>query len=46
MARATGSSRDDLVEDAVIGYVDEPAYTREMIDRRFDDLEGLHGEAD
>jgi hypothetical protein len=28
-----------LVEDAVIGYFDELAQTREMLDRRFDDLE-------
>jgi hypothetical protein len=28
-----------LVEDAVIGYVDELTRTREMLDRRFDDLE-------
>ena len=28
-----------MVEDAVIGYFDELAHTREMLDRRFDDLE-------
>jgi hypothetical protein len=38
------------VEDAVIGYFDELAYSREMIDRRYDDLESgrvkpIHGEA-
>jgi hypothetical protein len=27
------------VEDAVVGYFDELAHTREMLDRRFDDLE-------
>jgi hypothetical protein len=28
-----------LVEDAINGYFDELAYTREMLDRRYDDLE-------
>jgi len=39
MARETGRPSDELVEDAVIGYFDELAYTREMLDRRYDDLE-------
>jgi hypothetical protein len=30
---------DELVEDAVLGYFDELAHTRELLDRRFDDLE-------
>jgi hypothetical protein len=30
---------DELVEDAVIGLLDELAQTREMLDRRYDDLE-------
>jgi hypothetical protein len=33
------SRSEDLVEDAVIGYFDELAYSREMLDRRYDDLE-------
>jgi predicted transcriptional regulator len=41
MARETGRPRDELVEDAVIGYIDELTHAREMLDRRFDDLE--HG---
>ena len=36
MARESGQ---ELVEDAVAGYFDELAHTREMLDRRFDDLE-------
>jgi len=36
---ARGCPSDELVEDAVIGYFDEPAHTREMLDRRLDDLE-------
>jgi predicted transcriptional regulator len=39
MARESGRPSGDLVEDAVIGYFDELAHTREMLDRRFDDLE-------
>jgi hypothetical protein len=39
MARESGRPSDDLVEDALIGYFDELAQTREMLDRRFDDLE-------
>jgi predicted transcriptional regulator len=39
IARETGRPKDELVEDAVIGYLDELAQTRELLDRRFDDLE-------
>ena len=39
MARDTGRRSDELVEDAVIGFFDELASTREMLDRRYDDLE-------
>ena len=39
MARESGRPSGELVEDAVIGYFDELAHTREMLDRRFDDLE-------
>ena len=39
MARESGRPSHDLVEDAVAGYFDELAHTREMLDRRFDDLE-------
>jgi hypothetical protein len=39
MARETGRPSDELIEDAVIGYFDELAQTRELLDRRFDDLE-------
>ena len=40
MARESGRPSDELVEDAVVGYFDELARTREMLDGRFDDLEG------
>jgi predicted transcriptional regulator len=39
MARESGRSSDELVEDAVVGYFNELANTREVLDRRFDDLE-------
>jgi hypothetical protein len=39
MARETGRPSEELVEDAVIGYFDELAHAREMLDRRFDDLD-------
>ena len=39
MARDSGRPSDELLEDAVVGYFDELAHTREMLDRRFDDLE-------
>ena len=39
MARESGRPSAELVEDAVIGYFDELTRTREMLDRRFDELE-------
>jgi predicted transcriptional regulator len=39
MARESGRPSHELVEDAVAGYFDELAHAREMLDRRFDDLE-------
>jgi hypothetical protein len=34
----TGRGPDELVEDAVAGYFEELAQTREMLDSRYDDL--------
>jgi predicted transcriptional regulator len=39
LARETGRPSDELVEDAINGYFDELAQAREMLDRRYDDLE-------
>ncbi len=39
MARDTGRRSDELVEDAVVGLFDELTYTRETLDRRYDELE-------
>ena len=38
MARDTGRHSDELVQDAVIGYFDELALARDMLDSRYDDL--------
>ncbi len=34
----TGRGPDELVEDAITGYFDELAQTREMLNSRYDDL--------
>ena len=34
----TGRRPDELVEDAMAGYFDELARTREVLNRRYDDL--------
>jgi predicted transcriptional regulator len=39
MARDTGRPRDELLEEAVAGLFDELAYAREMLDRRYNELE-------
>jgi len=39
MAKETGRPSDELVEDAVLGFFCELAATREMLDRRYDELE-------
>jgi hypothetical protein len=49
MARDAGRQPTEVIEDAVIGLYDEPAYTREMLDRRYDEMEsgkvqGVDGE--
>jgi predicted transcriptional regulator len=38
LAAKTGRAADDVVEDALAGYLQELAPTREMIDSRYDDL--------
>ena len=38
LAAKTGRATDDLLEDAVAGYVEELAGVREMLDSRYDDL--------
>ena len=39
LVRESGRPCNELLEDAIIGYFDELAYTREMLDGRYDDLE-------
>ena len=38
LAARSGRGTDDLVEDAMAGYVDELAQTQEMLNSRYDDL--------
>jgi len=49
MARDAGRPAAEVIEDAVRGLYDELAYTREMLDRRYDEMErgtaeGIDGE--
>jgi len=39
MARDTGRRSDELVQDAVIGLLDELAFEREILERRYRDLD-------
>jgi predicted DNA-binding protein len=34
----SGRSADDLVQDAMAGYLEEVAGTREMLNKRYDDI--------
>jgi predicted transcriptional regulator len=38
LAEQTGRAPDELVEDAMTGYLQELAQTREMLDARYDDI--------
>ena len=38
LATESGRSTDELVEDAIVAYVDELAQTRDMLNSRYDDL--------
>jgi predicted transcriptional regulator len=38
LAAQTGRAPNDLIEDAMAGYLQELAQTREMLDSRYDDL--------
>jgi predicted transcriptional regulator len=38
LASRSGRGTDELLQDALAGYFDELAQTREMLDRRYDDL--------
>jgi putative addiction module component (TIGR02574 family) len=38
LATQSGRRTDDLVEDAMAGYLDEVAQVRDVLDRRYDDL--------
>jgi len=38
LATQTGRAPDDLIEDAMAGYLQELAQVREMLDSRYDDI--------
>ena len=38
LALKTGRAPNDLIEDAMAGYLQEPAQVRGMLDARYDDL--------
>jgi predicted DNA-binding protein len=38
LAEKTGRAADELVEEAMAGYLHELAQTREMLDHRYDEL--------
>ncbi len=42
LAAKTGRAPDDLIEDAMAGYLQELAHVRETIDSRYDQLERPH----
>jgi hypothetical protein len=49
MAREAGRPPAEVIEDAIIGLFDELAYARELLDRRYDEMEsgkvqGIDGE--
>jgi predicted transcriptional regulator len=39
LAATTGRAPDDLVEDAMAGYVTELSQVRDMLDTRYDDIQ-------
>jgi hypothetical protein len=38
LAAQSGRGTDDLVEDAMVAYIDELLQTRQMLDSRYDDI--------
>jgi predicted transcriptional regulator len=42
LAAKTGRAPDELVEDAMAGYLKELSETREMLDSRYDDIKSGH----
>jgi predicted transcriptional regulator len=38
LAAQTGRAPDELVEDAMVGYLQELTHTRQMLDSRYDDI--------
>ena len=42
LANKTGRAPNDLIEDAMAGYLQELTQVREMLDGRYDDLKSGH----
>jgi predicted DNA-binding protein len=42
LAATTGRAADDLVEDAMAGYLAELSHVRNMLDGRYDDIKSGH----
>ena len=40
LAATTGRGADELVQDALVGYLEELALLRDTLDTRYDDLKG------
>ncbi|HEX4427267.1 MAG TPA: hypothetical protein VH079_17840 [Terriglobales bacterium] len=38
LAAKTGRAPDDIIEDALVGYFQEVAQVRELLDSRYDDI--------
>jgi predicted DNA-binding protein len=45
LAATTGRAPDDLVEDAMTGYLAELSQVRDMLDTRYDDIKSGHVQA-
>jgi predicted transcriptional regulator len=45
LAAKTGRAPDDLVEDAMAGYLQELSQVRETVDRRYDDIKSGRAKA-
>ena len=45
LATESGRGKNELVQDALAGYLDELTQTRDMLSSRYDDLESQHRSA-
>jgi predicted transcriptional regulator len=45
LANKTGRAPNDLIEDAMAGYLEEPSHLRSTLDSRYDDLKSVRVKA-